>query len=124
MPDNTLAAPTDPRTGALVQGGLWGYSGNVWVVTWGPYNQRRYISRVAIKVLPDAVSPSTDLGVWIEADNVTIAPSGIARSFAPVRLDDVIPAGSRVYLVWNYGGGSTAPQATLITRQDSIFGGY
>jgi len=124
MPDNTISAPKDPRTGQLSSGGVFGYSGNVWVITWGPYPQLRYISRVTIKVQPVGVTVDTDLTLWDDSGLVTVAPNGLARSFAPLRLDDAVPAGARAYLVWNYGGGGTAPQATLITRQDSIFGGF
>lgn len=111
----SFPAPPDTKNGVLQPGMRFGYSGSIWVATFGPYNRNRGLSRLVI-IPPSDATVSTDLLVFNEQHKIAKAPTGIATGFAPIR---VIPlsAGTSTFVVWNVGTGN-APEVTLYTEQD------
>jgi hypothetical protein len=113
---NTISSPPDIKNGVITGGGQFQSTvGNVWAATFGPYNQRRYISRMMF-VPPTGMPPTGDLFIWAQTTKIGIAPGGTSRQWTPVRMVPV-HAGLNIFVVWYYAGG-TAPEVTLFSEQD------
>jgi hypothetical protein len=108
----TYPLPRDVRQGALTPGGRWGFTGNVWSITFPAQNHARLIVRLVV-LPPAGISTTVDLALWDEQERLTSAPSALSRGFSllhPIPL----PAGMTCYLVWGTATG-TQPQASLYT---------
>lgn len=111
----TVTAPPDTKNGVLQPGQRFGFTGNVWVATFGPYNRPRLFSRMVI-VPPSAALVTTQLVIFNEVHRLANAPTGIATGFTPVRMIPIV-SGTATFVVWNVGTGN-APEATLFMEQD------
>lgn len=111
----SYAAPPDTKNGVLQPGMRFGFTGNVWVATFGPYNRARALSRVVI-IPPSDATVTTELLIFNEQHKLANAPTGIATGFSPTR---VLPltAGTATFIVWNVGTG-TPPEVTMYTEQE------
>jgi hypothetical protein len=112
-----MDSPADVKNGVQIPGQRWGSSSLVWVINFGPYNQKRYVSRLVL-VPPSVAVGTTALTLFNEQQKVSIAPSGTATGFTPNRVIPV-QAGTSLTIVWFCNGGNS-PEATLYTEQEAF----
>jgi hypothetical protein len=113
----TFPAPPDVKNGTQLPGAEFGSTSTVWVCRFGPYNRKRYLTRMVI-VPPSAALVSTMLIVFNENRKIGVSPTGTSTGFAP-KDPEPITAGTVLNVVWFVNGG-TPPEVTISTREDLI----
>jgi hypothetical protein len=111
----SYSAPPDTKNGVLQPGQRFGFTGNVWVASFGPYNRLRALSRLVI-IPPSDATVTTELLIFNEQHKLANAPTGIATGFAPLRMLP-LTAGTSTFVVWNLATGN-APEVTMFMEQE------
>lgn len=115
-----ITAPPDPKTAVLFPSGNWLLNNvtvpsQVWVCTFGPYNQMRYLERLVMGP-PDTMPATSPFAVWVEKTQMAKSDNGTQTLWTPTRPVPVY-TGMQIYAVWYYNAGST-PNATMHMSQD------
>lgn len=108
-----FSVPPDTQQGVVLPGNRFGYTGNVWIITFKSTNFAREITRVVVQP-PKGINTTDGLALWTERELVSNAPSALSTGLSLVHPIP-LPAGLGAYLVWGTGAG-TLPTASLYTE--------